>query len=200
VRCLRATGRPGNAGLILGALPDDAARAAVEKAALVAPLAPPVAGELVIKARWDAPTDLDVSLIAPDGSRVSWLGGPGAIAGDATAADRETLAVRALRRGNYLVEISRASPAPAGPTDPIAVLGLTPPPAPPVLPVRGTLDITALGARRAIPFELTGARAVVGRVSVRLEERFEDLDGTSVQLYNGPDRRIVPDRPAARVP
>ncbi|HEX3481000.1 MAG TPA: VIT domain-containing protein [Kofleriaceae bacterium] len=195
VRCLRATGRPGDAELILGALPDDAARAAVEKAALVAPLAPPVTGELVIKAHWDAPADLDVSLITPDGSRVSWLGGPGAIAGDATAADRETLAVRALRRGNYLVEISRASAAPDGPASPIPVLGLAPP-APPVLPVRGTLDITALGARRAIPFELTGARAVVGRVSVRLEQRFEDLDGTPVQLYNGPDRRILPDRPA----
>jgi hypothetical protein len=80
------------------------------------------------------------------------------------------------------------------------MLGLTPPPAPPVLPIHGTLDITALGARRAIPFELTGARAMVGRVSVRLEERFEDLDGTPVQLYDGPGRRVIPDRPAARVP
>jgi hypothetical protein len=107
------------------------------------------------------------------------------------------------RRGRDAVAraaISRASAATAGPTSPIQVLGLTPPPAPPVLPVRGTLDITALGAHRAIPFELTGARTVVGRVSVRLEERFEDLDGTPVQLYNGPDRRIIPDRPPARVP
>jgi len=69
-----------------------------------------------------------------------------------------------------------------------------------VLPVRGTLDITALGAHRAIPFELTGARAVIGRVSVRLEERFEDLDGTPVQLYNSPDRRIIPDRGARALP
>jgi hypothetical protein len=80
------------------------------------------------------------------------------------------------------------------------VLGLTPPPAPPAVPVHGTLDITALGAHRAIPFEIAGARAraVVGRISVRLEERFEDLDGTPVQLYNGPGRRIVP--APARVP
>jgi hypothetical protein len=41
---------------------------------------------------------------------------------------------------------------------------------------------------------------VVGRVSVRLEERFEDLDGTPVQLYSGPDRRIIPDRRPARIP
>jgi hypothetical protein len=121
------------------------------------------------------------------------------IASDATSTERDQLAIKALRRGNYLVEISRASAAPAAPP-PIAVLGLTPPPPPPVLPVRGTLDITALGAHRAIPFELTGAgaRAVVGRISVRLEQRFEDLDGTPVQLYNGPDRRIIPDRPGLR--
>jgi len=174
VRCLRATGRPGDAELILGALPDDAARAAVEKAALVVPLAPPVTGELVVKARWDAPTDLDVSLIAPDGSRVSWLGGSGAIAGDATAADRETLAVRALRRGNYLVEISRASGASKA-------------------PIHGTLEITALGAKRSIPFELTTDRRTVGRVSVSLHETFEDLDGNPVILYDGADRKIIRD-------
>jgi tetratricopeptide (TPR) repeat protein len=202
VRCLRAGGRAGDAELILRALPDDAARAAVEKAALVAPLAPPIAGDLVVQARWDTPADLDISLIAPDGTRVSWMGGRSdAVAGDATAADRESLAVRALRRGNYLVEISRASAAPAGPLSPITVMGLTPPPAPPLSAIHGTLDITTLGAHRAIPFELTGARAVVGRVSVRLEERFEDLDGAPVQLYNGPDRRIIParqDRPLPR--
>lgn len=61
-----------------------------------------------------------------------------------------------------------------------------------MLPVRGTLDITALGAHCAIPFELPGARAVVGRVPVRLEQRFEDLDGTPVQLDNRPDRRDPP--------
>jgi hypothetical protein len=100
------------------------------------------------------------------------------------------------RRGNHLIEISRASAAPAGPL-PAPVLGLTPPPAPPALPVRGTLDFTALGAT-AIPFELTGARrGRPGRGEV--EERFEDLEGTPVQRHDGPGRRIVPDRPA-RVP
>jgi hypothetical protein len=55
-------------------------------------------------------------------------------------------------------------------------------------------------AHRAIPFETAGARAraVVGRISVRLEERFEDLDGTPVQPHDGPGRRIVP--APARVP
>ncbi|TMQ24761.1 MAG: hypothetical protein E6J90_07385 [Deltaproteobacteria bacterium] len=111
--------------------------------------------------------------------------------GDVTAADREQLAIRSLRRGNYLVEISRASPAiPSG----TAIFGIPVPAPAPSAPVHGTLDVTALGSHRAIPFQLTGNRAVIGRVSVHLEERFEEIDGTPVQLYNGPDRRIIPDR------
>ena len=182
LRCLRALGRDRDAELILAALPD-ASRAAAEKAALVAPLPAPVTGDLVVKARWDGPADLDVALVTPDGTRVSWMGGRGdVVTGDVTARDREELAIKALRRGNYLIEISRAA-FPAGSGAPGAAGA-----------IRGSLDITALGARRSIPFELSSARAVVGRVSVRLEERFEELDGTQVQLYNGPDRRIVPDR------
>jgi hypothetical protein len=196
---LRALGRDRDADLILRALPDDASRAAVEKAALVAPVPAPVAGDLVVKARWDAPADLDVALVAPDGTRVSWMGGRSdVVTGDVTAHDREELAIKSLRRGNYLVEISRAAAFPAGPSLPSGPSG---PPATSVFgipitggPIRGTLDITALGSHRSIPFELTGSRAVVGRVSVHLEERFEELDGTPVQLYNGPDRRILPDR------
>jgi hypothetical protein len=44
--------------------------------------------------------------------------------------------------------------------------------------------------RDAIPFELTGARAVVGRVSVRLEERFEGPRrdaGPALQRPRSPD-------------
>ena len=54
-----------------------------------------------------------------------------ALATDVTAGDRESLAVKSLRRGNYLVEISRATNAP-------------------LYPVRGALDITALGAHRSV--------------------------------------------------
>jgi tetratricopeptide (TPR) repeat protein len=182
LRCLRALGRDRDAELVLRAFPDDASRAAVEKAALVTPLAAPVTGDLVVKAHWDGAADLDVTLVTPEGVRVSWMGGrPDVVTSDVTSSDHEALAVKLLRRGNYLVEISRAA-TPAG-TAP---------------PVHGTLDITALGAHRSIPFELTAARTVVGRVSVHLEESFQELDGSNVQLYNGPDRRIVPDRGPAR--
>jgi tetratricopeptide (TPR) repeat protein len=176
LRCLRGLGRDRDAQLILHALPDDAVRAAVEKAALVAPIAAPVTGDLVVRAHWTVPADLDLTLVTPEGARVSWMGGRSdVVTGDVTSTDHEALAIKALRRGNYLVEISRTAGAAGG-------------------TIRGTLDIVALGARRALPFELTGARAVVGRVSVRLDERFEELDGRAIQLYNGPDRRIIPDR------
>ena len=203
LRCLRSLGRDRDAGLILHALPDDARRAGVEKAALVTPLAAPVTGDLVVKARWDNGADLDVTLVTPDGTRVSWMGGRSDVATtDVTSTDHEQLAIKTLRRGNYLLEISRtaASPAASLGAFPFPVPGASPFPAPGAPPatssptIRGTFDIVALGAHRSIPFELTGARAVVGRVSIRLEEHFEDLDGTPVQLYNGPDRRIIPDR------
>ena len=173
----------------------------VEKAALVSPIAAPATGDLVVKAHWDPGADLDITLVTPEGARVSWMGGRTDVAStDVTSTDHEALAVKALRRGNYLVEISRASSTSplASPAIPGPIRG-TPDPTS-LGPVRGTLDIAALGAHRSIPFELTGARTVVGRVSVHLEEHFEELDGTEVQLYNGPDRRIIPDRGPDRGP
>jgi tetratricopeptide (TPR) repeat protein len=198
LRCLRALGRDRDAELILRALPDDATRSTVEKAALVAPIATAPTGDLVVKARWGGNADLDLTLVTPEGARVSWMGGrTDVVTSDVTSTDREQLALKVLRRGNYLVEISRTATSAA-----VASAGFagSRDPAGGALPVRGTLEIAALGAHRAIPFELTGARAVVGRVSVQLEEHFEELDGTPVQLYNGPDRRIIPDRPAPRAP
>ncbi|HEX4419839.1 MAG TPA: FecR domain-containing protein [Kofleriaceae bacterium] len=209
LRCLRSLGRDADATLILRALPDDAGRAAVEKAALVAPIAASIAasitGDLTVRAHWDAPADLDLTLITPEGARISWMGGrPDVTAADVTSTDHEALAIKTLRRGNYLVEISRTAATPAAAQGAQIAQAAAPAAAPAA--VHGTLDITALGARRSIPFELTGARAVVGRVSVRLEESFEELDGMPVQLYNGPDRRIITDpgpnrdRPLPRAP
>jgi len=156
--CLRSLGRAGDAELVLAALPDNAARAAAEKAALV-PLAEVKAtGELVADAHWTGGADLDISLVTPDGARVSWMGGrDGTIVTDATATDRERLALRSLKRGNYLIEVSRVAGT-------AAKTGM---------PVHGTLDITALGARRALAFELVGDHVVVGRISIALEAHLE---------------------------
>ena len=160
VRCLRGAGLERDAELILRAQPDDAARATVEKAATAAPPPARVAGELVLDATWTGGEDLDVAVIAPDGTRVSWMGAAGrtVTAADVTSRERERLGVRSLRRGTYLVEISRAGATAA--------------------PQRGTVAVTVLGTRRAFPFELTGARAVVGRIVVNLEERLVPVDGS----------------------
>ena len=115
--------------------------------------APPAARDLAITGRWDGSEDLDISLVAPDGSRISWMGGRAdASVTDATSAAGERLGVRTLKKGNYLVEVSRL---------------------PSVTPVHGTLDIKALGLTKSLPFELTGGRTVVARISVTLEAHLE---------------------------
>jgi tetratricopeptide (TPR) repeat protein len=157
LRCLRALGRHGDAELIARALPDDTARDAAEKSASADLPAPKAGGDLVVGAHWDSGADLDISLITPDGTRVSWMGGKSdAIVTDANSTDREQLAIKSLKRGNYLVEISRGATSTGA--------------------VKGTLDITALGSKRSLPFTLAGDRTVVARVSISLEERLEQID------------------------
>ena len=124
-------------------LADDTARTAAEKLATTATVPPRATGELVVDAHWDNGADLDISLVTPDGTRVSWMGGRAdVVVADATSTAHEALALRNLKRGNYLVEITRGMPS--------------------TQTVRGSLDIHALGLHRSIPFELTGARTVVG--------------------------------------
>ena len=99
---------------------------------------------------------------------MSWQGGRSdVIVGDATAHDREELAVKTLRRGNYLLEITRGDARGS--------------------PVRGTLDVTVLGVKKSLPFELTGTHAVVGHVNVSLTSQLESLDGAG---------GVTPRRPA----
>ena len=154
LRCLRALGRDRDAELVSRGMIDDASRAAAEKAATVAPIAPKANGDIVVDGRWDQNADLDISVIAPDGSRVSWMGGrKDVVVADSTSTTRERLAIRSLKRGNYLVEISRADTSKG--------------------PIRGTLDVTVLGVKRAIPFELASSRTVAGRVAVTMQSRME---------------------------
>ena len=128
-----------------------------ENLATIAPALPRVAGDLVVSGRWDQASDLDISLVAPDGTRVSWMGGRTDITvADSTARDREQLSVKRLKKGNYLIEISRGEPGTAT--------------------VRGTLDVSVLGQKKSMPFELTGERAVVGTIKVTLVSHLEPLN------------------------
>jgi tetratricopeptide (TPR) repeat protein len=166
LRCLRALGRTGDAELVLRALPDDAARSQAEVAAAADMPAPKLTGDLVVDAHWDHGTDLDVSLITPEGARVSWMGGKtDAIATDTASSEREKLVVKSLKKGNYLVEISRITSGTST--------------------VRGTLDIEVLGQKKSLPFELTGSHATVGRISVALQESVQQIDTMPGKLTMG---------------
>jgi len=161
MRCLRSVGRERDAQLIVRALPDDATRAAAEKAATVPTVAPRIAGDLVVNARWQGNVDLDVSIVTPDGKRVSWMGGrTDVVVGDASSNEKEQLALKSIKRGNYLIEVTRGGASQG--------------------PIRGTLDVTVLGTKRSLPFELIGSRAVVGRLAIALEERLEQVDNSGM--------------------
>ncbi|HEY4059627.1 MAG TPA: VIT domain-containing protein [Kofleriaceae bacterium] len=182
MRCLRAVGRDADAELVKKALPDDQARSAAEKAATVAGLDKKPSGDLVMNASWQGNVDLDISLVTPSGERVSWMGGrTDAVAKDASSNDREALALRSLKKGNYLLEITRGT----------ASTGV----------IRGTLDVSALGQRRTLPFELTSERTTVGRIQVSLQEQWVQVDDPRVNTQlvpviptrgRMPDRRPVP--------
>ncbi|MBL0215525.1 MAG: FecR domain-containing protein [Myxococcales bacterium] len=156
LRCLRSIGRDQDAEIVAKALPDDSARAAAEKAATVPAIAPKLTGDLLVSAHWEANADLDLSIVTPAGERVSWMGGrPDVTVGDAASSDKEQLALKSIKRGNYLVEITRGGSSTG--------------------PIRGTVDITVLGTKKTLPFELLGSRAVVGRLAISLEERLEQV-------------------------
>jgi tetratricopeptide (TPR) repeat protein len=156
MRCLRSVGRDRDAQLIVRALPDDATRAAAEKAATVQPVPAKIAGDLVVNARWQGNVDLDLSIVTPDGKRVSWMGGRTDVnVADASSNEKEQLSLKSIKRGNYLIEVTRGGVSNG--------------------PIRGTLDITVLGTKRSLPFELLGSRAVVGRLGISLEEHLEQV-------------------------
>jgi ferric-dicitrate binding protein FerR (iron transport regulator)/tetratricopeptide (TPR) repeat protein len=155
VRCERALGRGDAAGRLLSAVSDGGARARVESQALAAPAAERSSGELTVSATWSGASDVDLAIITPQGTRISWMGGRANVfAGDATTLGRETLGLRSANVGSYVLEVVRAKPGDRQ-------------------TVTGRVDVTVLGERRTLPFTLAGERAVVGRVEVRRESRLE---------------------------
>ncbi len=153
VRCLRSLGRQADSELVLSALPDAAARSTAEKAATAPAPAPAASRDLSITGTWSGGEDLDITLVAPDGSRISWMGGRAdATASDVTSASTEKLGLRTLKKGNYLVEVTRKDGGRM---------------------TRGTVEITAIGSKKSIPFELSGTRTVVARVNIGMQFRLE---------------------------
>ncbi|MBK8171972.1 MAG: FecR domain-containing protein [Sandaracinaceae bacterium] len=125
----------------------------------------PSSGELRVDASWSAPVDLDISLITPQGTRISWMGGRTQVFGmDAHADGRETLGLRRATAGSYIIEITRTD---AGTRDDAQGKGH-------VDEVRGSVTVNVLGQRQTIPFHLTGDHTVVGRADV-VVRRYQEL-------------------------
>jgi len=70
--------------------------------------------------------------------------------------------------------------------------------------VHGSLDVTVLGVKKTLPFELTGTHGTVGRVTVTLESHLEAVDGSNFgnpipQFQPRVGMTNVPDEAANRV-
>jgi len=117
-----------------------------------------LSGDLRVEATWrSGESDLDLSLLHPDGHRVSWLGAPtrGLIsANDVTSTHGEGLALRGAKPGEYVVEVVRASGSG---------------------PVRGELTITVAGTKKTVPFVLEGDRRAVALASIAMQPRLVPL-------------------------
>ena len=156
VRCQRATGRPAAADRLLAAA-DPLARPRFELAAAEPPAGERATGDLVLRATWSGGSDLDISLIAPDGKRISWLGGRRGVTADgAGRTGSESMALRRISAGNYLVEIARTNPANRA-------------------PIAGSIHVRVLGVERELHFNLASEHATVGRVAVARKSRLVPL-------------------------
>ena len=128
---------------------------------------------MAVDATWDAGAgaDLDVAVVDPSGRRLSWASAArGVRASDCTSLAHEALGVTSSAQGPFVVEVVRAGAADAS-----------------GLPVSGKLRITALGRTQVVPFVLTGTRAQVARVDVRLASRLEPVaDGIALGSCDPP--------------
>jgi tetratricopeptide (TPR) repeat protein len=158
VACTRETGESLFAEELLAAA-DDSVRKRAEPLIAKAGRAPSeLSGDLRIEANWrSGDSDLDLSILHPEGHRVSWLGAPtrGLIsANDVTSTHGEGLALRGAAPGEYVIEVVRASGSG---------------------PVHGALTITVAGTRKTVPFVLERDRAAVGIASIRMQSRLVPL-------------------------
>jgi hypothetical protein len=153
VRCERGLGRSDAADRLLGALTESSLRDRVtrELASTVSPSRP--RGEIMLDATWSGSADVDLSLVTPEGTRISWLGGRTTVVGeDGTRVGGEKLGLRRASAGSYLIEVNRVST-----TD--------------RTPITGRIQVRALEGNRTIPFTLSGDRVIVGRIDVTRESR-----------------------------
>jgi hypothetical protein len=153
VRCERGLSRREAADMLLTALGDDDTRRRVEEAVAQNPAPSRLRGEIMLDSTWSGSTDVDVSLITPEGTRISWMGGRVNVVGeDGTRVGGEKLGLRRATPGSYMIEVNRVDPDDH-------------------TTITGRIAVRAMDGQRTIPFTLTGERVVVGRIDVRRESR-----------------------------
>jgi DNA-directed RNA polymerase specialized sigma24 family protein/tetratricopeptide (TPR) repeat protein len=158
VRCARNSGETELAERLLASAAGPARRSAEAGANQLAPPDFELGGDLRLEASWSSGVDLDLSLLDPDGNRLSWLGAPGKAvisARDATSTGAEGLALRGAKPGQYVIEVVRPAAGPA---------------------VSGTLTVTAAGTVRRIPFTLDSTRAPLAVVNLKMRSRLVPLN------------------------
>ncbi len=155
VRCERARGRARAASRLLQATVDASVRARAEQHAADFARRSNKKGEIILDARWSGRTDVDLTLVTPQGTRLSWMGGRTSVVGeDARRIGRELLGLKRAAAGSYYIEVSRTDP-----TD--------------RTPVTGRIEVRAFDERRTLRFALSDAKQVVGKVSVVRRWRLE---------------------------
>ena len=112
-----------------------------------------LSGDFRIEAHWNDDVDVDLSILHPDGHRVSWLGAPTRsviTATDVLSREREGLALRGARAGEYVIEIVRGEGSGT---------------------VQGTLVVTLGTLRREVPFHLETDRVSIGVARIQMKEK-----------------------------
>lgn len=143
---------------------DPQKRDAVEVASRTVKLeAGPVTGDTRISATWAGGGDLDFALIDKNGRRFSWLGSPlktvSVLASDASSTRNETVGFTGLQQGNYVIEVTRATPSNQ--------------------PVSGEVTLTLPGGEtRKVPFNLTSNREELGSLRVFFTSRLVPVDAS----------------------
>jgi hypothetical protein len=157
VRCQRALGRAAGATRTLELAADPALRLRVEQPASIPPAGEAVRGAIVLDARWSGAIDLDLSIVTPQGVRLSWMGGRAGVgAASAAVGGEERLALRSAGRGSWLVEIARTRPGDS-------------------TPVSGNVRLRVHGQERTLPFRLESDHTVVARLEITRQFRLEEL-------------------------
>lgn len=152
-RCERELGWTGE--LVLRPVDDRRLRGRIDRAlAKAEPVAARPRGQLILDATWDSGEDLDLTLVTPEGTRLSWMGGRRSVVGAfGRAPGREIMGLRRATAGRYQLEISRAHAVPGA------------------VPATGRIEVRAFGQRRTLPFTLVGDRVMVGVVDLQQQTR-----------------------------